>query len=64
MPENYFGEPIHVYTVEDAIKDGVLVDTTAHSKEAGIRFRTVMSDHLCCNNFRVFLPTAKVSMVS
>lgn len=33
-----FGEPIHTYTREQAIDDGLLVDVSETAKEAGFRF--------------------------
>lgn len=33
-----FGEPIHIYTRQQAIEDGCLVDVTTTAAEAGFRF--------------------------
>lgn len=38
-----FGEPISVYTRAQAIEDGVLVDVTEKSTEAGFRFNTCVT---------------------
>ena len=48
---DYFGEPISVYTRQQAIDDGVLVDITDTAKEAGFRFSTCVTNAVwedCC----------------
>ena len=41
--QDYFGEPISVYTRGQAIEDGVLVDVTDIAKEAGFRLNTCIT---------------------
>lgn len=36
--EDFFGEVISVYTREDAIEDGTLIDVSETAKEAGFKF--------------------------
>lgn len=38
-----FGEPIHSYTREQAIEDGILVDVTSTAREAGFRCSVAIS---------------------
>ena len=49
---DYFGEPISVYTRQQAIDDGVLVDVTKWAKEAGFTLPAVVTQAVwedCCN---------------
>lgn len=39
----FFGEPISVYTRQQALDDGVLVDVTATASEAGIMIHTAIT---------------------
>ena len=48
---DYFGEPISVYTRQQAIDDGVLVDVTDTAKEAGFKLNTCVTSAVwndCC----------------
>ena len=48
---DYFGEPISVYTRQQAIDDGVLVDVTKWAKEAGFTLPAVVTQAVwedCC----------------
>ncbi len=38
-----FGEPIHIYTRQQAIEDGYLVDVSNVAKDAGFRFPVAMT---------------------
>jgi hypothetical protein len=39
----FFGDPIHVYTREEAKQDGVLVDVTGTAREAGFKVDTAIT---------------------
>lgn len=41
--EEFFGEPISIYTRAQAIEDGVLVDVTPIAKEAGIKWPVALT---------------------
>jgi len=43
MDDNIFGEPISVYTRQQAIEDGTLVDCTEMAREAGLKFPTAIT---------------------
>lgn len=42
-PDDFWGEPIHKYTREQAIQDGVLVDVSDTAKEAGFKFPVALT---------------------
>ena len=49
---DYFGAPISVYTRQQAIDDGVLVDVTEWANEAGFKLSAVVTRAVwedCCN---------------
>jgi hypothetical protein len=49
--QEFFGDPISVYTREQAVDDGVLVDVTDVAKEAGFRLNTCVTHAVwedCC----------------
>ncbi|MBG7602733.1 MAG: hypothetical protein IZT60_09340, partial [Gammaproteobacteria bacterium] len=49
--QEFFGDPIYVYTREQAIDDGVLVDVTDVAKEAGFKLNTCVTHAVwedCC----------------
>lgn len=41
-----FGEPIFVYTRQQALADGVLIDVTSMAREAGIRYPVAVTHRL------------------
>lgn len=41
-----FGEPISIYTRDQAIKDGVLADVTAQAKETGFKYPVAVTNAL------------------
>jgi len=45
-PESIFGPVVSVYTREQAIADGVLVDVTKTAKEAGFTVPVAVTDHV------------------
>lgn len=40
---DFYGEPIHTYTREQAIEDGVLVDVTETAREAGFKIPVALT---------------------
>ena len=42
----FWGEPISVYSHQQALREGVLVDVSEMAKEAGIRYPTAVSRRL------------------
>jgi len=42
-PEDFWREPIHVYTRQQAIADGVLVDVSAAARDVGFRLPVAMT---------------------
>jgi hypothetical protein len=52
QPDEFFGEVISVYTDEDALADGTLIDITP----LGVRFREMPINRITCGLWHDFLP--------
>jgi hypothetical protein len=49
-----FGDPISIYTREQAIEDGILIDVTTTAREAGFRVPVAMTAALYADVSRIF----------